>query len=287
MPLRRSDFACIDVGWDIKTEGLRRIAEDLNIGTDSLVFLDDNPTELELVRQLMPEVECVQVPSDPELRPMCLDRIHSLDRAIVTAEDLARTTQYQANNRRRSERHQFTDLHAFLTSLETRVLIKPASPELLARVHQLFSKTNQFNLTSRRYTLRQLQDAAASESSVLLTAHAADRFGDLGWIAAVLVRNIGAPEVHIDNFVLSCRVMGRAIESAILNRIKQLAFEANGAEAITAEFLPTAKNVPVREFFEDHGFSVVETLDGGGKRYRLKRQDSRATPCDWLVPVGE
>ena len=283
MPLRREDFACVVVGWDIKIEGLRRIAEDLNIGTDSLVFLDDNLAEIELVKQFMPEVECVAVPTDPAVRSMCLDRVHSLDRAVVTTEDLAKTSQYKDHSRRRRERHQFTDLHAYLLSLKTRVIVKPASPDLLARVHQLFTKTNQFNLTTRRYTLGQLESAAKEQSSRILVAHAEDRFGDLGWIAAVLIRNLDKPEWHIDNFVLSCRVMGRAIESAILNRVIELAFESPNCQAITAEFLPTAKNMPVREFFDEHGFSVAETLEGGGKSYRLKRKDSKSTPCDWLA----
>jgi FkbH-like protein len=287
MPLRRDDFVCMEVGWEPKTEGLKRIAEQLNIGTDSLVFLDDSPAELELIRQLMPEVECVAVPEDPAARPMCLDRVHSLDRAIITAEDLARTSQYQANARRQTERHQFADLHAYLVSLETRVLLRPAPAELLPRAHQLFSKTNQFNLTARRYVIGQLESWARQDSALLLLAHARDRFGDLGWIGAVLVRRLDEPEPRIENFVLSCRVMGRAVESAMLNRVKELVFQRAGVRSINAEFLPAARNAPVREFYEEHGFQVVETLPGGGKRYRLLREDSRPTPCEWLTIEAE
>jgi len=285
MPLRRDDFACVEVGWELKIDGLQRIAAELNIGTDSLVFLDDNPAEIELVRQFMPEVECVTVPPDPALRPMCLDRVHSLDRALITAEDFARTTQYQANARRNSESRRFSDLRDYLMSLKTRIVVREPSPDLLPRIHQLFTKTNQFNLTSRRYAIGQLERWMADDASSVLIAHAEDRFGDLGWIGAILVHDLDTSEARIDNFVLSCRVMGRAIESAMLNRVKELAFERHGCQTIVAEFLPTAKNAPVREFFEEHGFTVAESMVDGGKRYRLRRQDSSTTPCDWLAVV--
>ncbi len=283
MPLRREDFVCMEIGWNLKTDGLRRIAADLNIGTDSLVFLDDNPAEVELIRQLLPEVECVIVPSDPALRPMCLDRVHGLDRAVITAEDLAKTRQYHESAMRNSERQQFADLRAYLMSLKTRVVIRSTSAEMLPRAHQLFTKTNQFNLTSRRYTPGQLESVIADGSAKLLMAHAEDRFGDLGWIGAVLIRGLDGAEARIDNFVLSCRAMGRAIETAMLNHIRELAFERSQCQLIVAEFLPAAKNAPVREFFEEHGFSVTATLAGGGKRYRLRRSESRATLCDWLT----
>jgi FkbH-like protein len=283
MPLRRDDFVCMEIGWEMKHEGLRRIAADLNIGTDSLVFLDDNPAEIELIRQVMPEVECVLVPSDPALRPTCLDRIHSLERSAITAEDLVKTRQYQENAVRHSQRRQFSDLHEYLHSLNTKIRIRPASSEMLARAHQLFSKTNQFNLTTRRYTLAELQKFAADPASRLLMIHAEDRFGDFGWIGAVLIRDMDGPEARIDSFVLSCRAMGRAIETAILNHIMSLCFERPECRALTAEYLPTAKNPPVRELYEEHGFSVASSNPDGAKTYRLERGQDNRTACDWIA----
>jgi len=281
MPLKREDFVCMEVGWAPKHEGLKRIAADLNIGTDSLVFLDDNPAEVELIRQLMPEVECVAVPEDPVLRPTCLHRIHGLDRAIITGEDLVRTRQYQDNARRNSERHQFADLHAYLVSLRTRVRIRMASADLLPRAQQLFAKTNQFNLTTRRYTTGDIDAIVSDPSAAIVMAHAEDRFGDIGWVGAVVVHGLDSEEASIDAFVLSCRAMGRAIESALLNHVKELCFTGS-CRRIVAEFLPTAKNAPALEFYEDHGFRVVRRLDAGGKRYRLRKQDSKPTMCDWV-----
>lgn len=286
MPLRREDFVCMEVGWESKHEGLRRIAEELNIGTDSLVFLDDNPAEVELVRQLMPEVECVAVPADPALRPTCLARVHGLERAIITGEDLAKTRHYQDEARRKSERRQFADLRGYLLSLRTQLVIRSVSPDLLPRAHQLFAKTNQFNLTTRRYTTGEVEALANDPSARIVMAHAKDRFGDIGWIGAVVVRGLEDEEATIESFVLSCRAMGRAIESAMLNHVRALCFDGpRTCRAIVADFLPTAKNAPVREFYDEHGFSVVATLAGGGKRYRLAKEESRPTPCDWLQQV--
>jgi FkbH-like protein len=283
MPLKREDFVCMEVGWEFKHEGLERIAAELNIGTDSLVFMDDNPAEIELIRQLMPEVQCVLVPADPALRPMCLDRVHGLDRAILTGEDLAKTRQYQDNARRNAERSRFTDLQGYLVSLKTRVTIRAVSADTVGRVHQLFAKTNQFNLTTRRYTLGEVEAFTREPGSCIVMAHAEDRFGDIGWIGAVLVRGLDGESASIEAFVLSCRAMGRAIESALLNHVKDLCFRHSRCAVILAEFLPTPKNAPVRQFYDEHGFSVVEALESGAKRYRLRREDSKLTPCEWLV----
>ncbi|MFO7277502.1 MAG: HAD-IIIC family phosphatase [Pseudomonadota bacterium] len=282
MPLRREDFVAVQVGWENKHEGLRRIAEQLNIGTDSLVFLDDNPAEIELIRQTMPEVECVLLPEDPAQRPMCLDRVHGLDRAIVTAEDLAKTRQYQENAARDSERLRFDDIEAYLHSLRTCIGIRRASPDLMPRAHQLFTKTNQFNVTTRRYSLEELRRFAADPTCRLWMVRAADRFGELGWIAAVLVRDFGRAVAHIDSFVLSCRAMGRGIETAILNYVKRACFESPERVALTAELIPTARNLPVRELYETQGFTVVERREDGAKRYRLERAAATDLPCSWI-----
>lgn len=279
MPLQMQDFVLMRIGWESKHVGLRRIAAQLNIGTDSLVFLDDNPAEIELIRQLMPEVECVLVPADPAQRPTCLDRVHGLDRAVVTTEDLVKTRQYRDNAARDTARREFDDLEGYLRSLRTRIAIRRVAADLLPRAHQLFTKTNQFNLTTRRHALEALERFAGDPDCLFLMVRAEDRFGDLGWIGALLLRRIGSREAHIDSFVLSCRAMGREIETAILGYVRREAFERAGCEALTAEYLPTAKNVPVRELYERQGFTVVQTLPDGAKRYRLER-GAEAPRCD-------
>jgi FkbH-like protein len=283
MPLRAQDFACMEISWDRKDDGLRRIAARLNIGTDSLVFLDDNPAEIELIRQTMPEVECVLAPADPAALPSCLDHVHSLDRVALTADDLLKTEQYAQNASRDAARRDFTDLHAYLLSLNTRIEIRPVDSELLPRAHQLFHKTNQFNVTTRRPALGELQRVSTDPSCRLLLVRAQDRFGDLGWIGAVLIRGVQQPRAAIDSFLLSCRAMGRGIESAMLNEVKRRCFVEAGCDMLLAEYRPTPRNAPVRELFETHGFKIVATDASGAKTYELARADSTPTPCDWIV----
>jgi FkbH-like protein len=282
MPLRREDFACMDIGWDRKDGRLRQIAASLNIGTDSLVFLDDSAAEIELVRSTMPEVECVLLPVDPAQRPTCLDRVHGLERALVTAEDVEKTRHYQAGAARNAAQASFSNLEDYLRSLQMSVEIRRVSQEMLPRVHQLFTKTNQFNLTTRRYCLGELERFAADSSSHLLAARATDRFGDLGWIGVVLLRDLQQPEVTIDSFLLSCRAMGRGIEAAILNHVKALCLSQDSCVAIKAEYLATAKNMPAREVYEAQGFRLLQPVIEGKKSYRLERCDSAPVACDWL-----
>lgn len=277
----------MEIGWGRKDQALRRIAHALNLGTDSLVFLDDNPAEIELIRQSMPEVECVLLPADVALRPACLDRIHSLDRLTLTAEDAGKTEQYRQNALRDAVRHEFGDLREYFHSLRTRIEIRPAGQELMPRAHQLFMKTNQFNVTTRRPGLGELQAAAGDAGHCLLMVRAEDRFGDLGWIGAVLLCGLDEAEVEIDSFVLSCRAMGRGIESAILNRVKSLCFAKSSCSALAARYIPTARNAPVRELFESEGFELVRTDADGTKHYRLERHRSVPTPCDWIDVITQ
>jgi FkbH-like protein len=287
MPLRRDHFACMEIGWSMKHEGLRRIAERLNIGTDSLVFLDDNPAEIELIRQQMPEVQCVLVPSDPALRPTCLDAVHSLDRAVITREDQDKASQYHQNAERDSARTEFADLHEYLHSLETRITIRVPSADMLVRAHQLFGKTNQFNVTTKRYSLADVQGFASDPTTRILMIRAEDRFGDLGWIGVVLLTRWDEAVPHVDSFILSCRSMGRGIESAILNSVKTWCFADERRTALTAEYLPTAKNVPVRDLFERHGFAVTTASASGHKQYRAEKGTCELTPCEWIRVEAE
>lgn len=283
MPLRREDFTCMAVGWAMKNDGLRHIAEQLNIGSDSLVFLDDNPAEIELIRQLMPEVLCVLVPADPALRPTCLDRVHGLDRAVITSEDQDKTLQYQQNAVRDSTRARFGSVEEYLYSLETRIAIGVASAELMARAHQLFAKTNQFNVTTRRYSVAELERFADASDCRLMMIHATDRFGDIGWVGTVLLTGLNQPCPHIDSFILSCRAMGRGIETAVLNHVKRWCFTEHSYEAVTAEYLPTAKNMPVCNLFGENGFQITHTEPDGRQTYRLVAGAAHDEACDWIA----
>jgi FkbH-like protein len=282
MPLRAEDFVCMRIGWDSKDQGLQHIAAELNIGTDSLVFLDDNPAEIELVRRALPEVECVLLPQDSALLVSCLDRIHSLDRALITHEDADKSAQYRQGSAREAARRQFVELPEYLRSLETTIELTPLSRDLVARAHQLFMKTNQFNATGRRYGLGELQRCVDDDSCIAVMVHAKDRFGDLGWIAAALLTRSQQPGAHLDNLVISCRALGRGLEVALLNSLKLICFELNTLEYLTAEYRPSKKNSPVSEVFPRAGFDLVTPADAEIRRYQLSRERSLYEPCDWI-----
>ncbi len=282
MALRREDFVCMQISWDPKHLGLQRIASHLNIGTDSLVFLDDSPAEIELVRQFLPEVECVLVPADPADRPGCLDRVHGLDRVAITQEDLVKTRQYQQGAARDSARSEFPSLQQYLQTLRTRVTVAPVCAATLQRAHQLFAKTNQFNLTTRRYSIGELESIMKDARSRLLILHAEDRFGELGWIGAVVLRKMGCRQTHIENFVLSCRAMGRDIETALLNHVKRLCFDEPGCMALIAAYRPSARNLPASELYEQQGFRLAGQDAEGCKRYVLERAASGPRECGWI-----
>lgn len=281
VPLRLDDFSAMEIGWNPKHEGLQRIARSLNISTNSLVFLDDQEAEIALIHQLLPEVECVLVPASSNLRATCLDSLHSLDRAVVTSEDVAKRRQYADDAVRKTFKASFSDLREYLQSLQTSITISRANHELLARAHQLFTKTNQFNVTGRRYTPGELEQAACDPSACLLMVHARDQFGDMGWISAVLLRADG-PNCHIENFVLSCRALGRSMEICVLEHVRQRVFDQARFELLTAEYRPGPKNSQVSTLFESQGFDTTDAGDDGVKRYALPRGRSLRTGCDWI-----
>lgn len=282
IPLRPEHFAASSICWDPKHEGLRKIARALNIGTDSLVFLDDNPAEVELIRQLLPEVEAVRMPIDPAEYPGVLDKLSFFERAAVLEEDLKKSEQYDQNRQRDELLATTGDLGSFLESLGTELEIRQAGSEDLPRVTQLFAKTNQFNVTTIRYTPGDVERFAASPGHELWLARARDRFGDLGTIAVMLLERDGEG-LAIDSFLMSCRAMGRGIETALTNHLKERLLATGGSE-LRARYLPTAKNRPVETFYDGQGFRLLETRETGEKLYVLERERVEMGECGWITP---
>lgn len=286
IPLKLADFAAREIGWDPKHEGLRKIAAALNIGLDSLVFLDDNPAEVSLIQQMLPEVKAVLMPPDPAEYAAVLEKLTDFERLAVLEEDRRKTEQYR-QSRERDELHAASsDLGSYLSSLRTELEIRRARREDLERVHQLFNKTNQFNATTRRYSPAEVERFAASHQSELWIARARDRFGDLGTIGVALLRQDGRV-LHIDSFLMSCRAMGRGIETAILNHVKNRLLDHRGVLELRARYIPTAKNKPVETLFEDQGFRLVDSRDGGEKLYALGRAEIKFKDCDWIQVIAE
>lgn len=281
IPLKLADFAAAEICWSPKHEGLAKIAAALNIGTDSLVFVDDNPAEISLVQQMMPEVKAVLLPPDPAEYAGLIERMTDFERAEILEEDRRKAEQYRENRQRQELQAATVDLRAYLASLRTELEIHLARREDLPRVHQLFTKTNQFNLTTERYSLAEVERFATSPACELWVARARDRFGDLGTIAVVLLKKVGRMAT-IDSFLMSCRAMGRGIETAIMNHVKQRLVEDRSGLELRGRYLPTAKNKPVETFYDEQGFRLLESSSSGEKLYGLRRDEVRIQPCDWI-----
>lgn len=254
MILREVHFSALRINWEPKPKNLQAIAEELNVGVDSFIFVDDNPDERELMRQLLPQVLTVEMPRDPALYRGTLEALPQLQTLQVTDEDRARVATYRANREREGARVQATSIEDYLHSLEITVRLGPAQPVMLARIQQLFARTNQFNLTTRRYDLAQVTAASQDPSQRLYALSAADRFGDHGLVAVALV-HVAATEWVVDSLLMSCRVIGYGIETTLLARIAADA-RAAGATQLAGEIVATKKNAPARDFYARHQFTT-------------------------------
>ncbi|TWB28676.1 HAD superfamily phosphatase (TIGR01681 family)/FkbH-like protein [Nitrospirillum viridazoti] len=263
MILRSQDISCFVANWTDKATNLRHIAKELNIGIDSIVFVDDNPFERNLVRQELPMVAVPEVSDDPTFFPRILAAAGYFEGLAVTEDDLARTTQYAGNQQRESFRSQATDMASYLAGLEMRLISRDFDRIGLQRIVQLINKTNQFNLTTRRYTDAQVQGVMEDGNAVGLQLRLTDRFGDNGIIGIVIGR-LEETDFIIDTWLMSCRVLGRQVEVTTLNVIAERA-RALGARRLVGEYIATAKNGMVREHYQNLGFTVVHSDELGSR----------------------
>lgn len=282
MPLKMADFSATEVSWDMKHQGISRIAEKLNIGLDSIVFVDDNPAECELIWQMLPQVETILLPDDPSVYPALLDSFFGFDKMQVTAEDQEKAKQYAEGESRVKHQAGFDDLESYLESLGTEISIVQAGEQQKMRVHQLFSKTNQFNVTTKRYSMAEVESFIEGDGFDIYTVQANDRFGDLGIIGLCLVDNSSEHKVFIDSFILSCRAMGRGIETAVMNFLKEEYFGRRNMRSIESMFVPTRKNMPARNFYIDQGFEAVTGDSEEASSYTLLTDNSSILNCHWI-----
>ncbi len=274
MVLRKDAFAAIRINWEPKDGNIRDIARELNLGTDSMVFFDDNPAERELIRQMLPEVAVPDFPDRAEdLAPAMVEIYRDyFARPVITQEDLEKTAQYAANARREESRAAAGSFEEYLKSLEMVVERVPVEGQM-ARTVQLLNKTNQFNLTTVRRTESQLRDYLNREDVDCFLYRVSDRFGDNGVVACLLVRRDGDVSV-ITDFVMSCRVMGRNVEYAILSQVEDACRKA-GSRRMLGTYLPTAKNGPVEHLYENAGYEKVEAAEGTAWELDLAKQPER------------
>lgn len=257
MILREEKFSAVYVNWLDKAENLRSIAKELNIGLDSLVFLDDSEHERVLVRESLPEVFVPDLPPDATGYPDFIARLDCFEALSVTAEDRERGKLY-AQERKRVELQKSSEtFEEFLNSLNIIIAIKTVDNFSMPRVAQLTQKTNQFNFTTRRYTDGDLAALLKNDKYKILQISAKDRLGDSGIVGAAIIENRGNT-ARLDTFLISCRVLGRGIEQSFLGAIlKQLA--KSGVDSLEIEFIPSAKNKIAGDFLEKQHFKKVDS----------------------------
>jgi FkbH-like protein len=258
---------------------LRQIAAELNIGLDALAFLDDSPVERESVRSRLPEVYVIDLPADPMAYAQTLRSCPVFERLALSEEDIRRG-RYYAEQRQRTELQQGArSLEEFYYALQMKAEIAEASPLTLPRIAQLTQKTNQFNLTTHRYTEQELAQMLQYPHICIYSVRLTDRFGDNGVMGVAILR-INGDSCEIDTFLLSCRVIGRTVETAMLACLAEEA-RRHGAKELMGWFLPTKKNEPVRDFYAKHGFTQMIEQQGSSLWKFDLRQGQIAVP-PWI-----
>jgi FkbH-like protein len=263
MLLRRSDISAFVANWRDKAENLKAISAQLNIGLDSLVFVDDNPVERARIRQSLPMVAVPELPKDIANYVRCLSDAGYFETVAFTAEDRWRTEQYAANKARQMQFELSGSLDDFLRDLEMSVAYGRFMPADLVRVTQLYNKTNQFNTTTRRYSQEEIAGVASEADSMTLQFRLSDRYGDNGLVSAMIFRpDPRQLEIfEIENWVMSCRVFGRQLEFEAMNIAVDEA-RHRGAKAFRANYIPTKKNGIVGELYASLGFSPLHQGSG-------------------------
>jgi FkbH-like protein len=284
MLLRKEHFADMQVHWEPKSESLCRIASNLDIGLEHLVLIDDSPAECEQVRRALPMVTIIQLPRQPERYVEALHQDGWFDVLALSQEDLRRGELYLQRASAAALRASGGGVEDYYRALNMELHIAPVDRKSLKRAAQLTQKTNQLNVTTRRYSESQLDALIADPDWSLVTVGVTDRFGDNGIVGIMFARASGTV-LLLDTFLLSCRVIGRAVETAMLAHLCDIA-EQRGLTELAGELIPTAKNMPVRDLFERHGFAKVNEDASGASLWRIRLPEQRVQYPDWFRLVG-
>ena len=277
MVLKSDNIAAYRINWNNKALNISELADELNIGLDSMVFIDDNPAERELVRQALPMVSVPEFPPQPYLLPEFMKYLITeyFDTYTLTEEDLKKETQYKANANRSREQQKFIDFSEYLKSLDIELIIETANSFNIPRIAQLTQKTNQFNLTTHRYMESDISQFIQSEALVYCLS-VKDKFGDDGITGVAIFKKTNLETYEIDTFLLSCRILGKNIEKAflysVLNRIKTY-----GNKTVYAKYIPTNKNMQVENFYTNTGFEKISSNEDNSIDFYLELTDDFET----------
>ncbi|WP_371372066.1 HAD-IIIC family phosphatase [Sporomusa aerivorans] len=266
MVLRQEDFAIIKVNWKDKVDNIREISQELNIGLDSLVFIDDNPVEREAIKELLPEVAVPDFPQDTTELGRFAQNIWQdyFFTVSIVQEDLNKTNMYRQNSERVQALKKAVNMEEYLKSLNTIIKVWLAKPNDAERIAQLTQKTNQFNLTTKRYTEDEVIELINSKSHYVFVASVEDKYGDNGKVVVMIIKK-GETSAELDAFLMSCRVMGRKIEDQLLEYIEQKMYQ-EGFTTIISHYYLTAKNKPVEDLFDRLGYEI-KYENNGNKEY--------------------
>lgn len=254
MVLKLEDIAVFNANWDNKADNIRAIQQILNIGFDSMVFIDDNPAEREIIRQNLPEVCVPELPEDPALYLDYLRSLNLFETASFSAGDKDRTKQYQQEAERQKLQFSLTNIEDYLKSIEMSILMEPFDPLDVPRIAQLTQRSNQFNLRTVRYSENDIRQMMEDHTTYTCSVKLKDKFGDYGLISVLILKEIDQEKLFIDTWIMSCRVLKRGVESAVLNYCAEIAAK-NGFTQIVGEYIPTSKNALVQDHYSNLGFT--------------------------------
>jgi FkbH-like protein len=268
MLLREEHFAVFQANWHDKPSNLMAISKELSLGLESFVFVDDNPFERELVRRTLPQVAVPEMPKDPALYTLNLSSAGYFESVSFSSEDSSRADFYQGNARRAALQLQVTDIESYLESLQMQIWFQPFEETGRKRIAQLINKSNQFNLTTRRYSEAEVASFEASPDFFTMQVRLKDAFGDNGMISVVICRANLEREWVIDTWLMSCRVLGRRVENMVLKEMLVRASE-RGIKYLRGFYLPTDRNSLVEHHYSDLGFSRVASHTDGSTEWLL------------------
>jgi FkbH-like protein len=276
MLLKLEHIAVFQANWNDKATNIQAIAEELSLGLDSIVFLDDNPAERGLVRKLLPQVAVPELPEDPSAYARTLAAGGYFEAVTVAAEDLKRASFYQDNAKRASLQRQAGGVDAYLASLDMTITFQPFHGKGRARIVQLINKSNQYNLTTRRYTEPEILEVERDPNVFTLQVRLADIFGDNGMISVVICRPAGNETWEIDTWLMSCRVLGRKVEHMVLRKIVEHAHAA-GVRKLIGTYRPTERNKLVVDHYAKLGFNKLRENESGLTEWELLVENT----TDW------
>ena len=283
MILREKHFAAMRINWRDKVENMIDLARELNIGLDSMVFIDDSPQERERMRQALPQVLVLDLPKSPFRYIEALEGLNDFETLTLSEEDKLRGEVYYAEKKRKDLMKSMSSLEDFLRSLEMVAEIKYADSFSIPRITSLINRTNQFNLTTRRRTQTEVEKISSEkERYQVYTVRVMDKFGDEGIVGVAIVEKEGHRWV-IDSFLISCRVIGRKIETTLLAKIVEDA-KRSGASILIGEYIPSKKNQVAKTFYSDHGFKH-EGEEEGVVRWRLNLEEATIHAPDWVKVI--